>query len=303
MPEKLTDVGRGVTICHEDFGDPSDPPLLLVMGLGMQMVGWHDDFCGELADRGYYVVRYDNRDTGRSTHFPFRPPAPGQLVARRFPPEQYRLEDMAGDAAGLIATLELGPVHLVGASMGGMISQTLAAHRPEMVRSLTSIMSNTGSRVSGQPAFSLLRFLLKRAPSDREGFIEHSVVLFNAIGSADADDDEIRDIAARTFDRGTDPAGTGRQLGAIVKSGNRAKLLRGIKAPTLVIHGTKDKLVRPSGGRATARLIPGAKLMRIERMGHDLPREHWPRIIDAIADHTRRAEAAGGEPESVAAAA
>jgi pimeloyl-ACP methyl ester carboxylesterase len=255
MPEELTDVGRGITICHEDFGDPSDPPMLLVMGLGMQMVGWHDDFCRELSGRGFRVVRFDNRDTGHSTHSRFRPPTLRQLVARRFPPEQYGLEDMADDTAGLIEALELGPVHLVGASMGGMISQTLAARRPELVRSFTSLMSNTGSRLTGQPAFSLLRFLLKRAPSERDAFIEHSVLLFRAIGSEGSDDDEIREIAARSFDRGTDPAGTGRQLGAILWSGNRAKLLRRIQAPTLVIHGTKDRLVRPSGGRATARLI------------------------------------------------
>jgi pimeloyl-ACP methyl ester carboxylesterase len=300
MPEELTDVGRGITICHESFGDPADPPLLLVMGLGMQMVGWHQDLCRELADRGFRVIRFDNRDVGRSTHLDFRPPTLGQLVTRRLGPEQYGLEEMADDAAGLIDALELGPVHLVGASMGGMISQTLAARRPELVRSFTSIMSNTGSRLTGQPAFGLLRLLLKRAPQDRDAFIEHSVGLFDVIGSEGSDPSEVRELAAQSYDRGTDPAGTGRQLGAILKTGNRTQLLRRIEAPTVVIHGTKDRLVRPSGGRATAKAIPDAKLIRIDGMGHDLPRPAWPRIIAAITENAERADAGS---ESLAAAA
>jgi len=303
MPEQLTDVGRGVKICNESFGDPADPPLLLVMGLGMQMIAWHDDFCRELAGRGYHVVRFDNRDTGHSTHFEFRPPTVGQMVARRFPPEQYSLDDMADDAVGLIEALELGPVHLVGASMGGMISQTLAARRPDLVRSFASIMSNTGSRITGQPAFGLMRELLRQAPREREAFIEHSARLFTLIGSEGAGTDEIRELAALSYDRGTDPAGTGRQLGAILKSGHRKQLLRRIKAPTVVIHGTADKLVRPSGGRATARLIPGARLIRIDGMGHDLPREVWPRIVDVIVANARAADAAGGARDPVATAA
>jgi len=303
MPEELTDVGRGVTICHESFGDPADPPLLLVMGLGMQMVGWHEDFCRQLAGRGFHVVRYDNRDTGRSTSFEFAPPSLGQMVARRFTPEQYRLEDMTDDAAGLIEALELGPVHVVGASMGGMISQMLAAQRPDLVRSLTSIMSNTGSRITGQPAFSLMRELLRRAPDDRDGFIEHSVRLFTLIGTAKSDQEEIREIAGLQYDRGHDPAGAGRQLGAILKSGNRTKLLRQIQAPTLVIHGKSDRLVRPSGGRATAKAIPGARLLRIDEMGHDLPRDVWDRIIEAITSNAERAEHQGAAAGAVAAAA
>ena len=290
MPEEFTDVGRGVTICHESFGDPDDPPLLLVMGLGMQMVGWHEDFCRQLAERGFHVVRYDNRDTGHSTHFRFPAPTLAQMTVRRFTPEQYTLEDMADDAAGLITALELGPVHLVGVSMGGMISQTLAARRPELVRSLTSIMSNTGSRVTGQPALGLMRELLRAAPSDRDAYIEHMVALFGLIGTQGSDPDEIRELAALHYDRDHDHASAGRQLGAILKSGNRTKLLRRIKAPTLVIHGTSDKLVRPSGGRATAKAIPGARLLRIDDMGHDLPRHEWNRIIGAIASNAERAE-------------
>jgi pimeloyl-ACP methyl ester carboxylesterase len=300
MPEELTEVGRGIRICHESFGDPADPPLLLIMGLGMQMVGWHTDFCEQLAGRGFHVIRFDNRDAGRSTHLDFPPPSVGQLISRRFQPEQYSLEDMADDTAGLIEALELGPVHLVGASMGGMISQVLAARRPDLVQSLTSMISNTGSRVTGQPALGLLRYLLKEAPHDRDAYIEHSVALFGLIGSEDADPDETRELAALHYDRDQDRAATGRQLGAILKTGNRASLLRRIKAPTVVVHGTKDRLVRPSGGKATARLIPGARLITIDRMGHDLPRWAWPQITDAIAENARRAAETGRRLASLA---
>ena len=293
--EQFCDVGRGVTLCYESFGEPSDPPLLLIMGLGMQMIGWHEDFCAALADRGFHVVRFDNRDAGRSTKVKGkgRPATAAQLLHRRFPPDQYRLSDMADDAAGLLRELDLAPAHVVGASMGGMIAQTLAARHPEVVRSLTSIMSTTGNRLKGQPAFALLRHLLKQAPREREPFIEHMVRLFHLIGSPgfDHDEDYLRDRAARAFDRGADPAATGRQLSAILASGNRTAELRRIKAPTLVIHGAADRLVTPSGGRATAKAIPGAELMEIDGMGHDLPPALWPRVIDAIERHAQRVEA------------
>jgi pimeloyl-ACP methyl ester carboxylesterase len=288
MDERFCDVGRGVTLCYETFGDPSDPPLLLVMGLGMQMVGWHHEFCGELAGRGFHVVRFDNRDAGRSTHFPGRAPTLRQLLSRRFAAGQYRLTDMADDAAGLLRELDLAPAHVVGASMGGMIAQTLAANHPDSVRTLTSIMSNTGSRFSGQPALSLYRPLLSPAPSEREAFLDHVERLFTLIGSPGrADVEDLREVAALSFDRARDPASTVRQLAAILASGNRSRDLRRIKAPTLVVHGSADKLVRPSGGRATAKAIPGARLLTVEGMGHDLPRAFWPRIIDAIAEHAR----------------
>jgi pimeloyl-ACP methyl ester carboxylesterase len=282
--EELTTTPHGITICHESFGDPADPPLLLVMGLGTQMIAWHDDLCAELAARGFWVTRFDNRDVGRSTHHDFPPPTLRQVVSRRLPPEQYALEDMADDTAALMDALGIDSAHVVGASMGGMISQVLAARRPERVRTLVSIMSNTGSRMSGQPALGVYRHFLKQAPAEREAFAEHAARLFSMIGSTrlGANIDDIRDVAARSFDRGHDPAGTGRQLGAIAKTGNRTPMLRRITAPTVVIHGTADRLVRPSGGRATARAIPGAKLDLIEGMGHDLPRAAWPRIIGAI---------------------
>jgi pimeloyl-ACP methyl ester carboxylesterase len=294
--ERFCDVGRGVTLCYDERGDESDPPLLLVMGLGMQMVGWNEDFCDQLAGRGFHVVRFDNRDSGRSTHFPGPPLTVRQLLTRRFPPGQYRLGDMADDAAGLLRELDLAPAHVVGASMGGMIAQTLAARHPEGVRSLTSIMSNTGSRRHGQPAPHLYRTLLSPAPAEREAFLEHIERLFTLIGSPGrADLDDLRATAAISYERGRDPNGTTRQLAAILASGNRTRELRGITAPTLVIHGTKDRLVRPSGGAATARAIPGARLLRIDGMGHDLPRAFWPRILDAITDNAR----AAAEPVAV----
>jgi pimeloyl-ACP methyl ester carboxylesterase len=290
MDERFCEVGRGVTLCYETFGDPSDPPLVLVMGLGMQMVGWHEDFCAELVQRGFHVVRFDNRDAGRSTHFPGRPPKIGQLLTRRFAPGQYTLADMADDTAGLLSALELSPAHVVGASMGGMIAQTLAARHPEQVRSLVSIMSTTGSRFRGQPAAAMYRPLLTPAPAGREEFLEHIQRLFTLIGSPGrADVEDLREVAALSFDRDRDPSATPRQLAAILASGNRTRQLRGIRAPT-VFHGTADRLVRPSGGDATARAIPGSRLVRIEGMGHDLPRAFWTQIGDEIADHARTAD-------------
>ena len=292
MPEQFCDVGRGITLCYETFGDPSDPTALLIMGLGTQMVAWQEDFCLELASRGLHVVRFDNRDIGRSTHLHGRPPTIAQLLIRSKRVARYTLADMAEDAAGLLDELELAPAHVIGVSMGGMIAQTLAVRHPEKVRSLVSIMSNTGRLWTGQPMFRIYPIFLRRAPQGRDAFIAHTERLFAAIGSTglQRDPDDIREMAAAHFDRDHDPAGPGRQLAAIIASGNRTAELRGIAAPTLVIHGTADPLVAHSGGRATARAIPGAKLMSIEGMGHDLPRAVWPRLIDAIAEHAARAD-------------
>ena len=295
MTEQLGDIGGGITLCYETFGDPSDPPVLLVMGLGMQMIGWHEDFCAQLAERGLYVVRFDNRDAGHSTHFRARPPTPRQLLTRRVEPVAYRLSDMADDAAALLRALDLAPAHAVGASMGGMIAQILAARHPEAVRSLTSIMSTTGNRWKGQPALVTYRWFLRQAPTEREAFVEHIARLFTVIGSPgfERDVDYIRERAARSFDRDRDPGATGRQLAAIIASGDRTPELQRIRAPTLVIHGSADRLVSPSGGRATAHAIPGARLMVVDGMGHDLPRGAWPRITGAIAEHARRADGVG----------
>jgi pimeloyl-ACP methyl ester carboxylesterase len=292
MPEEFCDVGRGVTLCYEAFGDPADTPILLIMGLATQMIAWHEDFCEQLAERGFYVVRFDNRDIGRSTHFDFSPASPGQMLMRKLPREQYTLSDMADDAAALLRELGIAPAHVVGASMGGMIGQMLAAEHPEVVRSLTSIMSNTGSRRHGQPAMAVYRYLLRPPPRDRDGYIQRSAEVFGLVGSTGFERDEayVRERAGRSYDRGFDVRAGGRQLGAIIASGDRTARLRHIKAPTLVIHGTVDKMVRPSGGKATAKAIPGARLMMVEGMGHDLPRGVWPQIIDALSEHARAAD-------------
>ena len=290
--ERLREVGGGITLCYETYGSPANPPLLLIQGLGMQMIGWPEEFCEQLVARGFFVVRFDNRDAGRSTHVRGRAPTLRQLVLRRIKPVHYRLTDMARDAAGLTRALELGPLHVVGISMGGMIAQTLAAEHPELVRSLTSIMSNTGNRWKGQPALGVMRFLVRQAPEDRDGYIAHMARVFAAIGSTGLlqDTEFVRERAARSYDRDHDRAGSGRQLGAVIASGDRTNELRRITAPTLVIHGTADRLVRSSGGMATTSAIRGARLMLIEGMGHDLPRAAWPELLDAIAGHARAAD-------------
>ncbi len=301
MAEQFCDVGGAVRLCYETFGSESDPPMLLIMGLGMQMLGWPDEFCEQLAERGFYVVRFDNRDVGRSTRIHGRPPTPGQLLRRRIRPVLYDLGDMAADAAGLLRELGLAPAHIVGVSMGGMIAQTVAARHPESVRSLVSIMSNTGDRWKGQPAFGIYRYLLRAAPTEREAYIERTARVFAAIGSQGLpqDRERVRNMVARSYDRGHDPAGPGRQLGAIIASGDRTAELRRIAAPTLVIHGSRDRMVSLSGGKATAQAIPGARLMVIEGMGHDLPEAAWPQLIPAIADHAHAADgAAAGTPLS-----
>ena len=296
MDERFCDVGRGITLCYETFGTPADEPVLLIMGLGTQMVAWHEDFCRDLAARGYYVVRFDNRDIGRSTHVDGPPPTITQLLLRSKRAARYTLADMADDAAGLLRELGLSPAHVIGASMGGMIAQTLAARNPEQVRSLTSIMSNTGALSNGQPALRLYPFFLRRPAIGREQYIAHFERLFAAIGSTGLprEPEEIRELAALSYDRDHDPAGAGRQLAAIIASGDRTRELRKVVAPTLVVHGTADPLVSPSGGRATARAIKGAKLMNVPGMGHDLPRAVWPRLIDAIVQNAARA---GGRPD------
>jgi pimeloyl-ACP methyl ester carboxylesterase len=292
--EEFCDVGRGITLCYESIGEQSNPPLLLIMGLGTQMIGWPDEFCEQLAGRGFHAVRFDNRDCGRSTHLKDNPPTVRQLVARRIDPVLYTLSDMAQDAVGLIRSLDLEPAHVVGASMGGMIAQTLAAEHPGLVRSLVSIMSNTGNRWRGQPAFGIYRYLLRRAPTDREGFVAYTTKVFAAIGSRGLpqDTERVRDVVARSYDRGHDPAASGRQLGAIIATGDRTAQLRSITAPTLVIHGSKDRMIARSGGVATARAIPRARMVTIQGMGHDLPSAAWPQLIDAIAEHAFSAERA-----------
>jgi pimeloyl-ACP methyl ester carboxylesterase len=298
VAEELCTVG-GLELCYERFGDPGGPAVLLVMGLATQMLGWHEDFCAALAERGFHVIRFDNRDIGRSSrlsHLP--PPSLRQLLRRDRAAAGYTLEDMADDAAGLLERLEIERAHVVGASMGGMIAQTLAIRHPERVLSLASIMSNSGGRWKGQPALRIYPLFLRRAPRGRDGYIEHTVRLFRAIGSPgfDPGEDEMREVAGRAYDRGVDAAGSARQLAAIVAATDRTAGLAELTAPTVVIHGTADRMINPSGGRATARAIPGARLVDIEGMGHDLPRGAWPQILDAIEENAARA----GEPARAA---
>ncbi len=295
MSEQFVDVGNGVTLCYETFGDAAAPPVLLIMGLGMQMISWPDGFCERLVERGFHVVRFDNRDVGRSTKFTAPPPSTWQMVTRRFSPGHYSLSDMAADAAGLLRTLQLAPAHIVGLSMGGMIAQVLTAEHPDVARSLTSIMSNTGHRLKGQPTVKTFRAISKPAPFEREGFVQHFATLFTIIGSPGfpPDREELCFEAGRAYDRGHNPEGSGRQIVAILSSKNRRRQLKTIRVPTLVIHGKADKLVRPSGGKETARCIPGAKLMLIDGMAHDLPRDVWDRIADAIAENANAADREG----------
>ena len=281
-----------VELCYETFGDSSDPAILLVMGLGTQMLGWHEDFCTQLAERGFFVIRYDNRDVGRSTHFTqVRTPTVRELLTRKPKELAYTLADMADDGVRLLDHLGIDQAHVVGASMGGMIAQVLAGRHPDRVLSLVSIMSTTGNRWKGQPALKAYPLLLGKPPRDKEAATERILKLFRLVGSPgfERDEDELRDMVSRSWDRSSDPTGTARQLGAIVGAGDRTADLRHIRAPTLVIHGTKDKLVRHSGGKATVRAIDGARPLWIDGMGHDLPRGAWPRIIDGITENAARA--------------
>jgi pimeloyl-ACP methyl ester carboxylesterase len=307
MAEALYEVGREVTICAQAFGEPDGPPVLLIMGLGMQMVRWHESFVEQLTDRGFYVIRFDNRDSGRSTFFNDVPlPRLRQLLTRRFDPRQYKLTDMAQDTAGLLDALGLDTVHVVGASMGGMIAQTLAAEHPRRVRSLTSIMSNTGSRWAGNPALRSYPILLSRSPPrELDAYLARQIAVHKQIGSPGlpGDDPIFLEITRRSFERNSDPRGTGRQLAAILASGDRTRQLRTISAPTLVIHGDRDRLVNISGGRATARAIPGAELHVVRGMGHDLPARDWPEVIGSISHHIRSVETGRDRPRGKAPAA
>jgi pimeloyl-ACP methyl ester carboxylesterase len=289
MNEQFADVGA-VTLCYETFGDPTDPAILLIMGLGTQMIVWREEFCRQLVDRGFFVIRYDNRDCGKSTSMEGAPITTRELITKRVKSPPYTLAEMADDAVGLLDQLGIDKAHIVGASMGGMIAQHVAMRYPARVLSLTSIMSTTGGRLVGQPKMAVLPLFLGRPSGGKEDYIETAVKLFRAIGSKKGfDEDFVREGAALSWDRGINAAGYGRQLAAITADGNRTKRLSRINVPTLVIHGNDDRLISPSGGRATARAIPGAKLLKVDDMGHDLPRPVWPKLIDAITTHANRA--------------
>lgn len=290
---RFAELPSGVRIAYDSFGSPGDPPLLLVMGLGMQMLGWDERFCELLVARGYRVIRFDNRDIGLSTKFDDagRPHIiAGALGATRSAP--YRLADMADDAAGLLDQLEIDAAHVAGASMGGMIGQTLAARHPERVRSLCSIMADPGGRRRAtMPRISVIGTLLARPPGGREAYGEHVTKVFARIGSPrfETDPERLRRVALMSYDRCFNPAGAARQLMAVIASGDRTAELRTIAAPTICIHGADDRLVPPAGGELVAAAIPAARLELISGMGHDLPVQLWPEIAAMIAENAGRA--------------
>jgi pimeloyl-ACP methyl ester carboxylesterase len=284
---------NGIEIVYETIGDPSNPPLLLVMGLGTQLIHWDVELCELFADRGLHVIRFDNRDAGRSTYIDAPVPNLRRAMAGLRIDAPYLLDDMAEDAFGLLDHLGIEAAHVAGVSMGGMIAQTMAIRRPERVLSLTSIMSTTGERRVGRPKLRVWGVLLRRAPSDKDAAVEYFVRVFRLIGSKGfpADEDRIRALAGEAYDRGHSPAGTGRQLAAIMASGDRTDRLRGLRVPTLVFHGRDDPLIPFRGGRATADAVPGARLIGIPGMGHDLPRQVWPQLVDAVVETAARASA------------
>jgi pimeloyl-ACP methyl ester carboxylesterase len=285
---------NGMEIAYETFGDPADPTMLLIMGLGVQMLGWDEEMCRMLAGRGFHVVRFDNRDVGHSTKVEGGPrPDVMAALAGDVSSASYTLDDMAEDCVGLLDELGVDAAHLVGASQGGMIAQTVAIRHPERVLSLTSIMSTTGESAVGQPHPEAIPALLTRPPDDRDGFVEFVVGAWKVIGSPgfDVDEEGLRARAGASYDRGIYPDGTGRQLLAILASGDRTEALRRLDVPTTVIHGVDDILIDVSGGRATAEAISGAKLELIEGMGHDMPRPVWSRLVDLITDNAGLAAA------------
>jgi pimeloyl-ACP methyl ester carboxylesterase len=291
--EKARNVGpSGIEVTYERFGDPVAPPVLLIMGGGAQMINWPEEFCAELVDRGLQVIRFDNRDTGRSSHFPDAPvPDLQAALAGDLSSASYTLSDMAADTVGLLDVLGFDSAHLVGASLGGMIAQTIATEHPDRVQSLTSMMSTTGDRGVGQPDFSAIAGL-GAPPEDRQGFIDWQVRAFRVVGSPGFEFDEaaVADRAGRAYDRGHDRLSMARQGVAALASGDRTARLRSLRVPTLVLHGADDAMCAVSGGQATAAAIPGAELVIIDGMGHNLPRQLWPEIATHIAQLIHRTE-------------
>lgn len=289
--EKYAQLGE-LKLCYETFGDRTMPAVLLIMGLGSQMVLWEDGFCEQLADRGFWVIRFDNRDAGRSTILrDASVPSRSQLILRDPRGAAYTLDDMAQDAAGLLDHLAVESAHVVGASMGGMVAQLLAIRHPQRVMSLVSIMSTTGNRRVGLTHPALWRRLLRRPPRDREGYVRDFLTTYRDIGSRRyrPERGRLEALAERCFERGIHPAGTARQLAAIATAPDRTTLLREIRVPTTVIHGDADRLVMASGGRATAAAIAGARLVVIPGMAHDLAPELWGQILDEIEKTAARA--------------
>lgn len=299
---------NGVELFYEDFGDRSDPVILLVMGLGTQLIAWPDALVDRLVAAGFRVIRYDNRDIGQSTHLhgakavsPLR-----AIIAARLGwtfPVAYTLGDMAEDAVGLLDALGIARAHVVGASMGGMIAQLIAASHPDRVLSLTSIMSSSGARGLPGPEPRVQKLLLRRpAPQlTREQAVAIGEEVQRAIAYPDParDPAAFSDMAGRAYDRGFNPLGARRQLLAIVQDGNRSERLARIVAPTLIIHGAVDPLVPYAHAEDLVKRIPGARLEKVERMAHDLPPSQLPHVADLVIAHARNADTL---PQSAAAA-
>jgi pimeloyl-ACP methyl ester carboxylesterase len=281
MRVQKADTGS-VTLAYETFGEPGRPPVVLIMGLGAQMVGWHSDFCETLAV-GRQVVRFDNRDVGESQWLEGTVDL-AACAAGDTSSAVYTLEDMADDTAGLLDVLGIDSAHIVGASMGGMVAQALATQHPQRVRSLTSIMSTTGQAGIAQPTEAATAALMSPPATSRDEAMERALEVNAVIGSPGytRNEHDIRDRAAQAWDRGVNPAGFARQLAAVYASGDRTPALRSLDVPTLVVHGEDDPLVPVAAGRATAAAIPGAELWVVPGMGHDLPRSLWPDLIARI---------------------
>jgi pimeloyl-ACP methyl ester carboxylesterase len=294
-PELFAPVSTGVELCYQTYGDPADEPMLLLMGLASPMTWWDPELCSMLARRGYFVITLDNRDVGRSTKVAGR--VTRAMLVRAFTGARtrapYSMTEMARDACGLLDHLGIESAHVVGVSMGGMIAQTMAIEEPARVRSLTSIMSTTGKRTVGWQHPRLFPALLRPLRPGREAYADNSVAIDRLIGSPGypRPEERTRQIAGETFDRGISPSGTVRQMMAILTQPNRGDRLRGVRVPTLVIHGLADKMVHVSGGRATAAAVPGAELVLVDGMGHDLPPELFATFVDAIDRTAARARA------------
>jgi pimeloyl-ACP methyl ester carboxylesterase len=290
-PESFANA-NGLRLCYDTFGDPPAPPLLLIMGLGAQMVLWDDDFCTQLAEHGFYVIRFDNRDIGRSTQIdaPAKVDLPALLMQQmqgKPIAAPYLLRDMANDAAALLDALGIPSAHIVGASMGGMIAQELAVHHPNRVRSLVSIMSTTGQPGLPGPTPEAAAVLMAPPPTTRDEYIASFARNWKVLRAGSFPADEARDPtrAALFYERGLNPAGVARQLLAIFASGDRTPGLATIKTPTLIIHGDVDPLVPHAAGQATHAAIAGSQMLTVAGMGHALPMVVWPQVIGAIAAH------------------
>jgi len=287
---------NGITIEYEVSGEGE--PLLLVQGLSGQLIDWPEEFVAGLVAAGFQVIRFDNRDIGLSTEFSWEPPSQVKTItkalARRPGRAGYLLTDMAADAAGLLDALDVEHAHVAGVSMGGMIAQTLTIEHSRKVRSLTSIMSNTGDRKNGKIAGRLIAQLIRLPKPTRENALQRSMEIFEAISGPDFDAEEYRLLAESAIDRSYREAGVARQTAAIMASPDRTEGLRGVTAPTLVVHGLLDPLVKPSGGVATAKAVPGSRLVMYPDMGHDLPRARWAELISEIRRNADRVAAPVG---------